>query len=296
MTFQQLQYLLEVSRTGSISGAAKNLYLAQSSVSAAISTLEEELGFPVFLRSKKGVVPTAEGQQVIEQAARICESYRVMTKADSSGCRHICICAPSYAPLDQAFVRLVAQYQNSTGVRFSADTCNTIDAARKLSTFELDGAVLLNHEARTLAVQSLFERKGLQLRTLATVPVVVQLGPNHPLYNKDQISPTDLDGMLFADDIQDPLVQNEYLKGILRLRPENTVAFKHDSTRKMLVAQGLAYSIGVGLSPQETEALALRTVPLEGVSYSLLWATNPNSRPCPELDTYITYLMQAFHK
>ena len=58
MTFQQLQYLLEVSRTGSISGAAKNLFLAQSSVSASISNLEEELGFPIFIRSKKGVIPT----------------------------------------------------------------------------------------------------------------------------------------------------------------------------------------------------------------------------------------------
>ena len=52
MTLQQLQYLMEVYRTGSISGAAKKLFLAQSSLSASISSMESELGFPVFIRTK----------------------------------------------------------------------------------------------------------------------------------------------------------------------------------------------------------------------------------------------------
>ena len=47
MTIQQLQYILEVHRTGSISKAANNLYLAQPNLSNAIRSLEQELGFPV---------------------------------------------------------------------------------------------------------------------------------------------------------------------------------------------------------------------------------------------------------
>ena len=42
MTFQQLQYLLEVNRTGSFTTAAKNLFVTQSSVSNAITSLEKE--------------------------------------------------------------------------------------------------------------------------------------------------------------------------------------------------------------------------------------------------------------
>lgn len=53
MTFQQLQYLLEVNRTGSFTAAAKNLYVTQSSVSNAITTLENEIGTPILFAVKR---------------------------------------------------------------------------------------------------------------------------------------------------------------------------------------------------------------------------------------------------
>ena len=63
MTFQQLQYVLEVYRAGSVSQAAKNLFVGQSSVSLSISNLEKELGYPVFIRSTSGVVLTPRGRR-----------------------------------------------------------------------------------------------------------------------------------------------------------------------------------------------------------------------------------------
>ena len=42
MTFPQLQYLLEIHRAGSITQAAKNLFVAQSSVSVALSAIETQ--------------------------------------------------------------------------------------------------------------------------------------------------------------------------------------------------------------------------------------------------------------
>lgn len=292
MTFQQLQYLLEVSRTGSISGAAKNLFLAQSSVSASISNLEKELGFSVFIRNKKGVIPTVQGAEVIEQAARICESYRVMTKADSTACRRIRVSAPAYAPLDSAFVRLIQIYSQNDAVCFSADTLNTADAIRKLTAFELDAAVLLNHDARVLAVQTLAENKGLQWRTLAAVPVVVQLGPGHRLYRQSEIRLADLEKDLFVDDLQDALIQNDFLKGVIRLSPENTVSVKSAHARNLLLAQGLAYSIGAGVPQDVADRYQLRSIPLSDVNYTLTVVTNPLSRPAPEIDTYISLIEQ----
>ena len=55
MTFQQLSYLLEVERTRSFSLAAKNLFVAQSTVSNAISALEAELNCRIFIRSGQGL-------------------------------------------------------------------------------------------------------------------------------------------------------------------------------------------------------------------------------------------------
>ena len=44
MTFQQLLYLVEIAKNGSINKAAQSLFVSQSSISCAIKDLEDELG------------------------------------------------------------------------------------------------------------------------------------------------------------------------------------------------------------------------------------------------------------
>lgn len=294
MTFQQLQYLLEVSRTGSISGAAKNLFLAQSSISASISNLEDELGFPVFIRSKKGVIPTVQGAEVIEQASRICESYRVMSEAGHSGKRRVRISAPGIELLDEVFAELVAYYAEDRSLILSADALSTVDVARKLASFELDVAVVLNHEARFLSVETLLESKNLQWEIIGTLPVVIQIGPGHPLYEKASVEISDLQDSLFVDNTHDPLLQNEFLKGIIRLTPENTVSVKSSHARNLLVARGLGYTIGVGAPKAISQALHFRSLPLKDICYTMTVVTNPQRQLSREAETYIHLIKKQF--
>lgn len=290
MTFQQLEYLLEVSRTGSISGAAKNLFLAQSSVSASISNLENELGFPIFVRTKKGITPTLQGAHVIEYAARICESYRVMTRSANIAKRNIRIGAPSFDPLNDAFVRLVESYSRDPAVTFTMSTYTTVEAVQKLITCELDIAVLLNHKARLLNVETLLSSKGLQWQNIASIPAVIQIGPGHRLYNQQEIQPKDLQDDLFVDNLHDPLVKNEYLKGIIRLSPDKTVSVQSEHIRNQLVTQGLGYSIDAGTSQN---ASCFRTIPLPEATYVLSVVTNPLYKPSEATEKYISYVKRA---
>lgn len=43
MTFQQLEYVVEISKCGSINKAAQKLFLSQSGISTAVRELEQEL-------------------------------------------------------------------------------------------------------------------------------------------------------------------------------------------------------------------------------------------------------------
>lgn len=61
MRTEQLKYLLEVTSCGSISAAAKRLYINQTTLSAAIQSIETELGGKLFQRTAKGVVLSAFG-------------------------------------------------------------------------------------------------------------------------------------------------------------------------------------------------------------------------------------------
>ena len=58
MRLEKLQYLLEINRSHSISAAAKNLNLKQTTLSFTIKTIEEELGFTIFKRIPTGVNTT----------------------------------------------------------------------------------------------------------------------------------------------------------------------------------------------------------------------------------------------
>ena len=59
MDLQLIKTFLEVSTTGSFGAAAGRLYVTQSAVSLRIHRLEDQLGRPLFDRTKSGVVLTA---------------------------------------------------------------------------------------------------------------------------------------------------------------------------------------------------------------------------------------------
>ena len=55
MTLVQLRYVITVSQVGTLSEAAKRLYISQPSLTNAIKELEKELGITIFIRTNKGV-------------------------------------------------------------------------------------------------------------------------------------------------------------------------------------------------------------------------------------------------
>ncbi len=290
MTLQQMQYLIEVYRTGSISGAARNLFLAQSSLSASISSMESELGFPLFVRTKKGMVPTVQGSHVITHAARICESYRAMLDTSTVCKHHVRISAPDYVPLNRAFTRLVAAYRQDPSLYFSVDVCSTTEAAKRLSDFELDVAMLINHEAKLLALDTLLDSMGLTRTQLATVPAVFQIGSKHRLYSKEDLSPEDFKEEMFIDNMNDPLIANDFLKGVIPLSAERTVSVRNSVIQSNLLQEGLGYIIAAG-DPNSP----FRSIPIPGVRYVISAGTNPKSDLPEAVNAYISLIRDFFH-
>ena len=71
MNTLHFKYAVEVERTGSISQAAENLYMAQPNLSKAIREMEDSLGITIFERTSKGAVPTQEGREFLGYAKTI---------------------------------------------------------------------------------------------------------------------------------------------------------------------------------------------------------------------------------
>lgn len=80
---QNLNYykiFFEAAKTGNISKAAESLYISQPAVSKSITKLEQSLGHTLFIRSKKGVKLTEEGQTLFEHLSLAFDSIETAEK------------------------------------------------------------------------------------------------------------------------------------------------------------------------------------------------------------------------
>ncbi|MFD1990244.1 LysR family transcriptional regulator [Paenibacillus nicotianae] len=91
MNIEQMEYIIEVAKCGSLTKAAENCHITVTGVSRAISLFEQEIGIRIFTRSRAGTIVTPEGQSIIAKANRIlqqieelkseAQSYREMNNA-----------------------------------------------------------------------------------------------------------------------------------------------------------------------------------------------------------------------
>jgi len=66
--FRHLKYIVAVAQAANITKASERLFLAQPSLSRQIRDLEDEIGFPIFVRNREGVGMTAAGQMIVAYA------------------------------------------------------------------------------------------------------------------------------------------------------------------------------------------------------------------------------------
>lgn len=70
MNLRQLEAFRAAYLTGSVSRAAETLYVSQPSVSRLVSDLETSVGFSLFIRTARGLEPTAEARQLYSAVER----------------------------------------------------------------------------------------------------------------------------------------------------------------------------------------------------------------------------------
>ncbi len=75
MEFIDFQCFIKICRYGSITDAARSIFVSQQALSARMKKLENELGAALFTRSKKGITLTDFGQKVFERFAPILDDY-----------------------------------------------------------------------------------------------------------------------------------------------------------------------------------------------------------------------------
>jgi DNA-binding transcriptional LysR family regulator len=123
MTLQQLKYVRTVADKGTISEAAKALFLSQPSLTAAIHELETELGVTIFHRTNKGIILTSDGEEFLGYARQVLEQTALMEEkyaGKAPGKHRFCVSTQHYSFAVEAFEPFQRDHppQSAAGKRF----------------------------------------------------------------------------------------------------------------------------------------------------------------------------------
>ena len=113
MTLIQLKYAITVAGENSLNDAAKVLFISQPSLSSAIHSLEKEIGFDIFIRSKNGITLTPKGEEFIGYAKSVMEQYELLDAkyiSQTNVKKNFSVSMQHYTFAVNAFVELVKQY------------------------------------------------------------------------------------------------------------------------------------------------------------------------------------------
>ena len=195
MTLQQLKYVTTIANIGSISEAAKRLFVSQPSLTKAIKELEKEMGITIFDRTNKGITVSKEGErflgyarQVLEQAALLEEQY----KSQSGGKKQFSVSTQHYSFAVNAFVELlkgagIDQYDASLR---ETQTYEIIDDVAHMKS---EIGLLFYNDFNRPVLEKLIHTNELTFTELFTAHPHIFIGKNHPLANKDVVSMDELE-------------------------------------------------------------------------------------------------------
>lgn len=292
MTIQQLTYLLEVYKAGSFSLAAQNLYITQSAISNAVISLEKEIGSPVFVRSKKGLVPTARGLDVINHARRACDSIDQITAPRTPEKKTVRVGCSGFAPAGRAFLRLLDENRDRKDIDFAFVSQNEGDFLNCLLNYELDIVIFFNVTSYSMGRLENVKKHDLQYEIFGKIPAAVKIGPKHPLYNKQHIDIREFAKYrMLQGSKKGNIAATKTISAYFPIRHENILPVSNSNLRMQILMEGHAFTIGQ-MPPRVDPNDPLRYIPIEGLTYTYYYVTNPNNPQCEELHRFIALLKE----
>lgn len=185
MRLRYLQALRGVMESGTVTAAARQLRRTQPQVSRLIGSLEAELGFKLFLRKGRRLLPTPEGTAFYQQAERILAGWDdIATIAEDIRTRREpklrLIAQPflAHALLPMTIAAFVAKHPS---FRWALEI-----RSRGVGDWIAGQQVDLGFAALPL------EQVGVRSRPLATAAVVAVLPPGHRLARRRVVDAADL--------------------------------------------------------------------------------------------------------
>lgn len=194
MTIQQLRYIVSVVENGTITEAAKKLYISQPSLSNAIKDIEEEVGITIFIRSRAGIVVTPEGMEFVGYARQVLHQMALLEDkyiSHTPGKIRFAVSSPHYVFTTNAFVDIVDQYgkERFEFILHETTTSQIIDDVKNRYS---DLGIINVSRSNEAAVRKALEENKLSFHQLFITKPQVFMRADHPLAQKASVGVGDL--------------------------------------------------------------------------------------------------------
>lgn len=195
MNTLHFRYAVEIEKTGSITQAAENLFMAQPNLSKAIKELEETLGITIFKRNPNGVVPTKKGAEFLVHAKNILlqiEKMEALKQPENSERQSFSVSIPRSSYISCSATRFISELDRSNEIRI---TIRETDSMKTIG-YIVDGRYNLG----VIRYQTIYEKyfidylteKKLRYEQIWKYEYIVLMARTHPLADSPVISRKDL--------------------------------------------------------------------------------------------------------
>ena len=240
MELWQLRTFTAIAETLSFTKASEKLHLTQSAVSHQMKALEEELGVPLFIRAKSGVILTDAGRVALEYALRILSEAEEM-REKVTGRERALAGRVRVAAATQALVYLFAPLFEEFMDAFEAVELVFRTTVSTEQTVEdiLEGVADVGFAS--LAVYS----PVLQVTELFDDTLVLVVGKKHRFAKEPEISIKELEKerwILFERGASIRRATDDFFKKV-RIEPETALESNDTYFVKLMIEHGLGVSL-----------------------------------------------------
>ena len=262
MTLQQLKYADAVATCGSLSEAARRVFVTQPTLTEAIRTLEEELRIAIFTRSSRGVALTHEGEeflasarQILDDAALIQQKYTgkaVRRPQFAVSCQH-------FAFAVEAFMEVVRE-NDAESYDFTFRETVTSEIIDDVARHRSEIGMLYLSRRNERAIMKILRKEELAFEELFAARPHVFLGRKHPLAKKKFIKPQELDAypyLTYEQGIENALYFAEEVMPSLDRKKNIRVRDRATMTNLVLGLNGFTVSSGAHGKSYSSEIISI---------------------------------------
>jgi DNA-binding transcriptional LysR family regulator len=187
MNYSHIELILAIADAGSISEAADNLFVSQPFLSSALKRVEEEIGTPLFTRSKSGTSLTPFGHEYIRHASRISneiETLNNLYRATQVPKMRLNMVSMGFCFLYTMFAEIRQKYQKFPCSFYLAEA-SAADQIRMVSEGKYEaGLIVLDEEHKRQIIHSI-RAKGLDYIRLGHPKTGIYVSKHSKIFPKN---------------------------------------------------------------------------------------------------------------